>query len=343
MQERAVHDPSWAALRAHSARLFRRARRHLGKVLGGAALITLMALAVTARRPVRQTATAVLRMTEDIKAPIRMPWTDRALRGYVTEVAFSHTQLLAVIQRHRMFRGDGKFDPIAAVETFRERIEVEVVQNHAIALVERDHRPRSAHVKISYADGDPERALAVARELGELLVATGRRQQRQQVESAVRMAAAEAAGAQAALQRLRLQATSSFALAPYQARSTADIPGLRDALRTAQARVDRAEEVLDTAERHLRGDADQSGLEIDQLETVPAPPPWPVRTRLEVVAATASLLCLPLAALIVGAWDRRLYTAEDLQHLGARCLGHLSLGRSRTGPPRPPGLTKEET
>src|SRR6185436_102110 len=216
-------DPSWAALRAHSGRLFRRARRHIWMVFGLAALATLAALGMAARQPVRQSATAVLRMTEDGRAPLPMNWTDRALRGYVNEVALSQTQLAALLERRRMFRINGKFDPITAVEAFRERFEVEVVQNHAIALVSQDNRPRSAHVRIHYQDADPQRAVTIARELGELVVATGRHQQREQAEAAVRQATAEARAARGALEGLRLEATAS-SLAPLQARSSADIP-----------------------------------------------------------------------------------------------------------------------
>lgn len=324
-------DPSWAALRQQSARLFRRARRHVWIVFGVAALATLAALGMAARRPVRQTAVVALRMTEDVKAPLRLPWTDRALRGYVNEVAFSHTALLALIDRHRMFRANpSKFDPIMAVELLRERITVEVVQNHAIALLDPGDRPRSAHVTITFQDGDPKRAVKVARELGELLVSTGRGQQRQQAEAAVARASSEAQAARAVVEGLRLEAVSTPALTSLQARSPADIPGMRDALRLAQSRADRAEEALAVAERRLRGESEQSSLHIELLDARPAPPPWPVAKKLTVVAAVAALVCFPLAALMVGAWDRRIYAADDLRHLGVRCLGHL-------------GLTKEET
>lgn len=324
-------DPSWAALRATSGRLLRRARRHVWVVFGLVALATLAALGLAARAPVRQTATVVLRMTEDAKTPLRMPWTDRALRGYVTEVALSQTQLAALIDRHRMFRVEGvKFDPIAAVEILRERIEVEVVQNHAIALETRGNRPRSAHVRIRYQDADPRRAMVIARELGELVVSIGRRQQREQAESAVKMATAQVQATRAALEGLRLEASAS-SLAPLQARRSADIPGMAEAFRAAQGRVDRAEESLAQAEQRLRGEPEDSGaLNVELVETVPAPPPWPVAKKLSVVAAAASLVCFPLAALMVGAWDRRVYAVEDLRHLGVRCLGHLGLAKEDT-------------
>jgi hypothetical protein len=322
-------EPSWGALQAQSGRLFRRARRRPGLVVGAAVLGTLMAAGLIARRPVRQTATVALRMTEDAQAPVRLDWNDRALRGYVNEVAFSQVELLAIINRHHMFRNTPRFDPIVAVDTLRERIEVEVVQNHAIALVERDNRPRSAHVKIKYQDGDPERALAIARELGQLVVATGLRQQREQAGAAARRAEAELGGARAALASLRSQVSSS-ALAAYQTRSAVDVPGLRDAIRVAQARVDRAEETLASADRRLRGDEGQGSLDIQLLEAAPAPPPWPTGKRVIATATSALLVCLPLAALFVGAWDRRIYAAEDLHRLGARCVGHLALTKEVT-------------
>jgi hypothetical protein len=321
-------DPSWAALRAHSGRLFRRARRHVWMVFGLAALATLAALGLAARRPIRQTATVVLRMTEDAKAPLRLQWTDRTLRGHVSDVALSQTSLLALIDRHRLFRrapgSRERIDPILAVDLLRERITVEVVQNHAIALVDRDNRPRSAHVRISFQDSDPQRAVKVARELGELVVAVGRSQQREQAEVAVRRASAEVQAARGALEGLQLQAAGS-GLAAFQARSSADVPGLSQSLQAARGRLDRAYEDLARAEQRVRGDLDRSALEVELLETVPSPPPWPVGKRLAVVAASASLFCFPLAALMVGAWDRRIYTVEDVRHLGIRCLGRLGL------------------
>jgi hypothetical protein len=332
MRGSAVHpDPSWAALREQTGRLFRRARRHIWIVFGVAALATLGALGVAARRPIRQSATVALRMTEDVKAAVRMPWTDRALRGYVNEVAFSHTHLLALIDRNRMFRNNpGKFDPIVAVETLRERITVEVVQNHAIALVEPGNRPRSAHLTITFQDGDPGRAVKVARQLGELVMITSRAQQRIHAEAAVRKASTEVQAARTSLASLRLEAISTPAIAPLQARTPADIPGMRDAIRLAQLRVDRAEEGLGLAERRLRGELEEGGMGVELLDLVPAPPPWPAGKKLAVVAAAAALICFPLAAMMVGAWDRRVYAAEDVRHLGLRCLGQL-------------GLTKEET
>jgi hypothetical protein len=296
-------------------------------VVGLTALATLGAVAVASRRPLRQRVTVALRLTEDAEGSA-LPWTDRALRGYVNEVALSQTQLARLIDRHHMFRQPGvKFDPIAAVTTLRERIEVDVAQNHTIALIQRDNRPRSAHVRISYEDADPERALVIARELGDLVMETGRRQQQQQAETAARVAAAEARAARAVLQELREEASGAVELAPRQVRSTEDIPGLRDAVRLAEARLDRAEENLASAGRRLRsGAAAGTGpLDIQRLELVEAPPPWPKGQRLAVVAVVASVLCVPLTMLMVGAWDRQIYTAEDLRHHGVRCLGHLGL------------------
>jgi hypothetical protein len=297
-------------------------------VFGVAALATLAALALAARRPIRQTATVVLRLTEDSKAPLRMQWTDRTLRGYVSDVALSQTALLALIDRHRMFRrapgSPERIDPILAVDVLRERITVEVVQNHAIALVDRDNRPRSAHVRISYQDSEPRRAVKVTRELGELVVAMGRSQQREQAEAAVRQASAEVQSTRSALEGLQLQVTAP-GMAVFQAHSSADIPGLSQSLQAARGRLDRAYENLARAEQRVRSDWDQSSLEVDLLETVPAPAPWPVGKKLAVVAASASLLCFPLAALMVGAWDRRIYTVEDIRHLGIRCIGRLGL------------------
>src|SRR6185436_14688742 len=97
----------------------------------------------------------------------------------------------------------------------------------------------------------------------------------------VRQATAEARAARGALEGLRLEATAS-SLAPLQARSSADIPGLAEAFRATQGRVDRAEESLARAEQRLRGEPDDGTLEVQLLETRPAAPPWPVAKKLTV-------------------------------------------------------------
>jgi hypothetical protein len=182
-------------------------------------------------------------------------------------------------------------------------------------------------VRIRYQDADPQRAMVVARELGELVVAIGRRQQREQAEGAVKVATAEVQAARAALEGLRLEASAS-SLAPLQAHRSVDISGMAEAFRVAQGRVDRAEESLAQAEQRLRGEPEDTGaLNVELVETVPSPPPWPVAKKLAVVAAAAGIVCFPLAALMVGAWDRRVYAVEDLRHLGVRCLGHLGLAK----------------
>jgi hypothetical protein len=321
----ARREPSAAALRAESMRLFRRARRRPFWVLWLGALVTVGAAAMAARKPVRQRATVVLRMTEEARSAGQLSWTDKALRGYVNEVAFSNTALLALIKRHKMFRSQGReFNGADALVQLRERIGVDVAQNHAIALLAPGDRPRSAHVSISYDDGNTERAFAVAMDLGQLVGSTGRGQQRRDAEAALRRASEDEAAARAALDLLRANAASSIRLASRGQSGPSDIPGLTQALRAARSRLDRAES--DRVAANLRLDAPTGALEIELLGYAPSPPPWPRGRKLALVAVVAALLALPMAALLVGAFDRRIYATEDVRRLGIPCLGHVGVG-----------------
>src|SRR5262245_3358706 len=164
-------EPGWTACWAEAVRLARRARRHMPLVGALAILAAVGALGAAARRPLRTRATVVLRLTETGGGGLgRIGGGDRALRGYVTEVAFTSARLRALAAR----LGTPIGGSAAAVASLRARITVEVVQNHALALIPPAERPRSAHVRISYDDVDPGRARAMARELGNLLAATGR-------------------------------------------------------------------------------------------------------------------------------------------------------------------------
>jgi hypothetical protein len=321
----ARREPSAAAMRAESTRLFRRARRRPMWVLWLGAFVTFGAAAMAARKPVRQRATVVLRMTEEARSQSQLSWTDKALRGYVNEVAFSNTALLNLIKQHKMFRSQAReFNAADALVQLRERIAVDVAQNHAIALLAPGDRPRSAHVRISYDDGNPPRAFAVAMDLGQLVVATGRGQQRRDAEVALKRASEEEAAARAALDQLRAEAASSVRLASRGQSGPSDIPGLTQALRAARSRLDRAE--ADRVAANLRLDAPTGALDIELLGYAPSPPPWPRARKLAVVIGLTLLLSLPMAALLVGAFDRRIYAAEDVRRLGIPCLGHVGVG-----------------
>ncbi len=246
--------------------------------------------------------TVVLRVTDSDPAGARRTgFAHRALRGHITEVVLSQGRLSEVARRHALAASD-----------LRRRMTVEVIQNQAISLLPPAGRPRSAHVRIGIQDSDVHRAAAIALDLGRVAAATGHDRRRQEIEAALRRAELTAQEARSGLER---------ALA-----DPAQSSGSNAALARAQAREDRAFESLVGARLRHGG---VGALEIDLLD----PPALPERRPQAAVAvgALTAVLGLPLAALLVGAFDGRVHDARDAAGLGLVLL--VSIPRPALGHP----------
>lgn len=326
-------EPGMRTLRWQSARLLRRARRRTWLLLAASLLVTLAALGVTARRKPLQKVSAVLRITEtNREIADRSDWNNRALRGYVTEVAFSNAALLEIIQRRKLFRTkDGRFEPTAALTELREMVAVEVVQNHVISLLEPGERPRSAHIYITVTDSDRDDALMLAQDLAALVAATGLNQRRQQAR--VDLEATEAAIAQAreVLAKRRAEAVRIAGLVHTNPVAASQFAALQHALKVGQARLAVLEKERISIGSRVATTNDTGGLDIEVLDPVVPPPPMPRSQRLLVAGVAAGIVSLPIVALLLGALSRRVHDEDDLRHLGIACLARVPGSAPRRG------------
>lgn len=312
-------EPGARALFFHARRLVRRARRRPFVLALLLAAGCLGALALVALRPALYRAQAVVRVTEGARDRLsQRDWSNRSLRGTLTEPAFSSARLLEVIRRHGL--AGPRFDPVTAVDDLKAAVEVSVVQNHVIALLEPQTRPRSAHLVITFAHRDRPTALAVVKDLAALVAAAGQSRRREDALLLARQADEAAAAARDSLVRLRARAV---AMAP---RSLVDERRQSQELRLAERRASEMEEARAIAEERVRIEEAHSGFELAALEPTVASP-LPPRTRLLLAGPGAALILLPLVCFVVGAADRRIYDRDDVLVLGQRFLGQL----------RPPG------
>lgn len=327
----AEHEPGSSALAWETRRLWRRACRRGWLWAALCALIIIGALGATTRRPIRHTAKAVVRFTQtEPRNGSRTPWTDRSLRGYVTEVAFSQRRLLDIIERYRLDGGPGTpADPPLAISELREHIVVEVLQNRAISLLDPADRPRSAHVVIRFAHADRERARAVATDLARLVVATGQNQRRDDARQVADEAASAAENGRVRVERLRRQA-ARLAQELAQTDAPTAISAAREAVKAAETHQGRLEEARLMADLRLRAESERSGLDITLLDAPPPRAPWPLPRRLAAVGIGATVMALPICALLIGAFDRRVYMTDDLRRLGVPWLGHVRGPGART-------------
>jgi len=112
----------------------------------------------------------LLRLTEADRDPTGMPQPARKLREYVMQALLTSDHLIPLIQRYSLYPSLARKNMRAALDSFREDIDVDVYQNYFVEQRVVGSEPRSARVAISYRNKDPETAVAVTRELGSLIV-----------------------------------------------------------------------------------------------------------------------------------------------------------------------------
>jgi hypothetical protein len=127
----------------------------------------------------------VLRVVEMDRDPTTAPRPKRHLRDHVRQAVFSNTRLSQVIERYDLYPKLYRANPIAALESFREDIVIDVYRNSFVEERAADESPRSAHIAIRYLSADRRLALDVTRALGRLIVENEAENRKMQAQSAL--------------------------------------------------------------------------------------------------------------------------------------------------------------
>lgn len=150
----------------------------------------------------------VLRVVEPERNSGGVPPPKRQLADYVRHAVFTSAPLLDVIRRHGLYPGLARKNPRAALDSFREDIEVVAYQNYFIEERAVGTAPRSARLRVSYNGSSPEVAMSVTRELGELIVQHETSERREQALRAAEGAKRDADAARHALVLRRVEIAS---------------------------------------------------------------------------------------------------------------------------------------
>jgi hypothetical protein len=177
-------EPGPGACVRQLSQLFANGVRHPVHVAIGAAILCAVVLGFVLLGKTAHTPRFVLRVVETGRDPRDLPRPRRQLAEYVTTGIFTSAPLLDLVRRYELYPGLFRKSPRAALETFREDIEVEVYRNYFVEERTARSSPRSARLSISYKHTNPDVAVSVTRDLGALIVAHERSMRRQQAARA---------------------------------------------------------------------------------------------------------------------------------------------------------------
>jgi hypothetical protein len=251
----------------------------------------------------------VLRVVEADRDPTGMPRPRRQLAEYVKQAVFTSEPLLDVMSRHGLYASLARKNPRAALESFREDIDVEVRQNYFVEERAVGAAPRTARLVVSYHNADPEVAVSVTRELGELVVtreqATGKNEStraasraKEQVDEARRALAVR----RSEVASIRAELDRGSAAAPERRIAFIGLLGSLPALELQQDERERREASLALgAALEQRG----IGMMFEVVNDASLPMDTGAKRRRLLVAGTAFVFGLPLLALGVGAFASR--------------------------------------
>jgi hypothetical protein len=216
----------------------------------------------------------LLRVIEADRDPTSMPQPKRKLREYVRQALLTSDRLVPLIQRYGLYPSLARKNMRAALDSFREDIDVDVYQNYFVEQRAVGSEPRSARVAVSYRAKDPETAVTVTRALGKLIVERERAMRTAESDRAEGAAALELAGLRAAIAdkslaiaRMQAEMQAETAPAPTRQVELVGLMGSLAALERRETEVSRREAALSLGaalERHGIGlsfeIADDAGL-----------------------------------------------------------------------------------
>ncbi len=317
-------EPGFFALRHELSRLAARANRRPWPVLAGALAITAIALVMGVRAPHRYTAQITVRVTEviDFHLP-RSQWTDRELRSFITQVAFTNEVLTRVYREH-VHAINPAPNVVRGVEFLRDAIEVTAVRSRTLSEAQGSDGPRSAYLVLRYGAGHPDKAMAVLKALAQPIMETSARRRKGEAEQELARVTLALDNAKAVLSRLRDQALSRAARPMEGAGSISPVRMMEidSAIKEAQLRVKRYQEDKDLAVRRQHVEKQRPGIDFAiSQESIDRPlPRLPV---LLVIGVLTFLFAMPISALVIGAWTSTIDSLDDIRKLGIPVLGRL--------------------
>ena len=312
-------------------RLLRRARRRPGLVLLITLLVTVLAIVQEYRKQREYPQTVVLSASESEQTLDNIVYTNRHLGDYVYYAVFTDRTLVELMDKWEYRTDLTEKNPRLRVESFRDLIDVEVYKNEFTEPRYPNMPPRSARIAIEFRFKDPDTALAIARDLGLLVITRDGENRRDRLAGEQKEANGVVAYAEGHLNRITRDLEAARDDVDTQSGDQGDalvrlIGGERAQVQAIQ-QLKEASEMKRRLERATAADKQSLELRYDQADWGA---PKLLVDRIATVArsgATVFLGMLLLIALLVAAFDNKVYEPEDVERLGFRMFGHLRLDK----------------
>lgn len=276
-------------------------------------------------------AEVVLALTEGSLSNPRTVGRADTLRTYVESVLLSDRNLTTVIEKHDLFPLRTRLGPQFAVEELRSQLEIAVWRNSFVHYHAWDaHARKSARIGITFVDTDPDRAFAIATDLAKIAIATHQRERQRLTGAIAREVKLARDAEEAQLRRLTAAIAvkqTALALAQRDGKHRL-VAALHVDLTALDGRVGLGEQRLARLLQSPEGIADQiarAGLDVT-LGIVEERRPERRDDSAFVIVLVAAVIAtgaFVISALLLGAFDRRIHEADDVERLGLPMLGHV--------------------
>jgi hypothetical protein len=308
-----------------------RALRRPLRVFVFAAVATVAVVGGRAAKAPTYEATLYFHLLEgDLIDPRNAPRPLRDIRQYISTVALSRERVERLMQKYHVSSAYLARNREAAIDDFKDEIQVDVSRNYFLYDRRLGDEPRSAQVTIALSGDDAARARAMVHEIGDAILQdqknqrTGRlNQARELFGERLDQARDRVRTLQASIDRLWVMANASdprsaIAIRAQIAATQAETRGAIDQMLAVERRSS-----------DLAFSANVEGMQLglrlelfdESLATFAARLTPLQLVRLTVVVFAIALL---VAVAMFGAFDDRVYAAEDLVAQGLPVFGALS-------------------
>jgi hypothetical protein len=315
-------------------RVLRRSRHRPLVTIGLTLALAGVFFAVQARRHRMYAAEVGLIITEGVLTGEGQPRPRGEFRALINNAIFVTARLERLVDKHGLVKKLGVPSRALAVAAVRKLTEVTVWQDYFEYARRSTDPPRSARVTIGFSAPDPATALAVARDLGEIVAET---QTDQEADAAAARVAALRAIAENAAARAARQSEYAWRERENALRSPGGLPPREPAHVSSEAQQAARAAAARLFDAQLRSSSiGTSGHRVQVVD--PGIPIWQtmsLRARLVRQGGLALLFGVVLAVILVGAADPTVRDEQDLRRVGLRPLGSIPVCGDRPSGARP--------